>query len=151
MKIVKLTLIVLMGGLMVLKNFAADSFERPLHILYLGPVDDGNGRRGGGFGGPHTNYIYLPGQTLAPEAIYFDHLTSGTNLTAAYLKHFDAVVQVMPDTALNTEQQKLIDIFKRGGNPLIKYTERPTEADLREAVLGKVISTAKSAWEALLA
>src|SRR5687768_10520468 len=120
MKIVKLILVLLMGGLIVLNNFAADSPERPLHVLYLGPVDDGNGRRGGGFGGARTNYIYLPGQTLAPEAIYFDHLTSATNLTAAYLKHFDAVVQVMPDAALNAEQQKSLDTLRSGGNPVMK-------------------------------
>jgi putative membrane-bound dehydrogenase-like protein len=154
MKIVKLALALLMGGLMVLKGVAADSPERPLHILYLGAVDDGSGRRGGGFGGfggARTNYVYLPGQTLAPEAIYFDHLTSATNLTAAYLKHFDAVVQVMPDTALNGEQQKLLETFTNGGNPLIKYAERPTDADLREAALGKVSQKAKAAREALLA
>ncbi|HET6406847.1 MAG TPA: PVC-type heme-binding CxxCH protein [Chthoniobacteraceae bacterium] len=151
MKIVKLTLILLMGGLMVLKNFGAAAPERPLHVLFLGPVDDGSGRRGGGFGGPRTNYVYLPGQTLAPEAIYFDHLTSFTNLTAAYLKHFDAVVQVMPDSELGTDQQKMLDTFTSGGNPLIKYAEQPTDAVLREAIVGKVGAKAKSAWDALLA
>ena len=136
---------------MVPKNFAAETPARPLHVLYLGPVDDGGGRPGGGFGGPRTNYVYLPGQTLAPEAIYFDHLTSATNLNSAYLKHFDAVVQVMPETALKGEQQRLLEAFKSGGNPLIKYSERPTDGVLREAVLGKVSSKAKAAWEALLA
>jgi putative membrane-bound dehydrogenase-like protein len=151
MKIVKLTLILLTGGLMVLKNFGAAAPERPLHVLYLGPVDDGSGRRGGGFGGPRTNYVYLPGQTLAPEAIYFDHLTSSTNLTSAYLKHFDAVVQVMPDSELGIDQQRMLDTFTSAGNPLITYTERPTDAVLREAIVGKVGAKAKSAWEALLA
>lgn len=136
---------------MVLKSFSAAAPERPLHVLYLGPVDDGSGRRGGGFGGPRTNYVYLPGQTLAPEAIYFDHLTSFTNLTSAYLKHFDAVVQVMPDSELGTDQQKMLDTFTSGGNPLIKYTERPTDAALRETIVGKIGAKAKSAWQALLA
>ena len=107
---------------MVPKNLAAEAPARPLHVLYLGPVDDGGGRRGGGFGGPRTNYVYLPGQTLAPEAIYFDPLTSATDLTSAYMKHFDAVVQVMPDTALNAERQRLLAAFKSGGNPLLKYS-----------------------------
>lgn len=151
MKTVKLILILLMGGLTVPNIVAADSPGRPLHVLYFGPVDDGSGLRSGGVGGPRTNYVYLPGQTLAPEAIYFDHLTSATNLTSAYLKHFDAVVQVMTDTALNTEQQKMLDAFKNGGNPLIHYAERPTDAVLREAVVGKVSSKAKSAWESLVA
>ena len=86
MKNFKQTLILLMGGLMVLNTLAADAPDRPLHALYLGPVNAGSGGRGaGGFGAPRTNYVYLPGQTLAPEAIYFDHLTSITNLTDAYL------------------------------------------------------------------
>src|SRR5688572_17521167 len=151
MKIVKLTLILMMGGLMVLDNFSADSAERPLHVLYLGPLDDGGGRRGGGFGGPRTNYVYLPGQTLAPDAIYFDHLTSATNLTSDYLKHFDAVVQVLPDTELSSDQKKMLDTFKGAGNPLIKHAERPSDGSLREAVLSQVSAKAKSAWEALLA
>ena len=151
MKFVKLFLLLSLGGPVVLNSFAADTPQRPLHVLYLGPVEDSGGRRGGGFGGPRTNYVYLPGQTLAPEAIYFDHLTSATNLTSPYLKHFDAVVQVTPDSELGTEQQRLLETFTKGGNPLIKYRERPTDAVLREAVLGKVSSKAKSAWEALLA
>lgn len=61
------------GGLLALNTFAADAPDHPLHILYLGPVSAGGGARGGGFGGggSRTNYVYLPGQTLAPEAIYF--------------------------------------------------------------------------------
>src|SRR5687767_16012204 len=131
MKIVKLTLLLLLGGLMVLNHFAADSAERPLHVLYLGPVDDGGGRRGG-FGGPRTNYVYLPGQTLASEAIYFDHLTTLTNLTEAYLKHFDVVVQVMPDDDAAAAQQKMLEGLKSAGKRLIQHIERPTDAVLRE-------------------
>src|SRR5580765_282436 len=100
----KRILTLLTGGLMVaLKTFAAAaadaSPDRPLHVLYLGPVNvgSGGGRGSGGFDGPRTNYVYLPGQTLAPEAIYFDHLSSISNLTEKYFSHFDAVVQVMPD------------------------------------------------------
>ena len=108
---------------------------------------------GGGVGGSRTNYVYLPGQTLAPEAIYFDHLSNATNLTDTYLKHFDAVVQVMPDAEIAAAQQKLLDSFKNAGNGLIKYTDgnRPTDAVLREAVLGAVSKKAKSAWEAFVA
>ena len=86
----KQILILLTGGLMVLNTFAAEapdtSIQRPIHVLYLGPVEAGrSGPRGGG-GGPRTNYVYLPGQTLASEAIYFDHLATHTNLADAYLK-----------------------------------------------------------------
>jgi len=130
-------------GLMILNSVAA---EAPLHVLYLGALDAGN--RGGG--GQRTNYIYLPGQTLAPEAIYFDHVANLTNLTDAYLKHFDAVVQVMPDAKVETSQQKMLNSFKSAGNGLIKYTERPSDSVLREAVLGAVSKKAKSDWEAFV-
>ncbi|MCI0747511.1 MAG: c-type cytochrome [Verrucomicrobia subdivision 3 bacterium] len=152
----KLILILLTGGLMVLNTFAADAPDRPLHVLYLGPVDVGRSgpRSGGGFGGfgaPRTNYVYLPGQTLASEAIYFDHLTTLTNLTDAYLKHFDAVVQVMPDGDVGPVQRQMLDSLKGAGKKLIKYTERPADTVLREAVLDAVGKKAVSDWEAFLA
>jgi putative membrane-bound dehydrogenase-like protein len=150
----KFILTLLTGGLMVLHTFGADAPDRPLRVLYLGPVSVGGGGRGfGGFGGPRTNYIYLPGQTLAPEAIYFDHLSTVTNLTEKYLGHFDAVVQVMADAEVGTAQQKMLDGFKNAGNGLIKYADgkRPTDAVLREAVLAGVSKKAKSDWEASLA
>src|SRR5688572_9266301 len=150
MKNLKQTLILLMGGLMVLKTFAADTPERPLHVLYLGPVEAGRSGRDGGFGGSRTNYVYLPGQTLAPEAIYFDHLTSVTSVTDVYLKHFDVVVQVLLESELGATHQKLLDTFKSAGGALLKYADRPTDSVLREAVLGGVSKEAKSAWEALL-
>lgn len=144
----KQILILLTGGLAAFNTFAAETTEQPIHALYLGPVEAGrSGPRGGG---SRTNYVYLPGQTLAPDAIYFDHLTSATHLTDAYLKHFDAVVQVMPDGEISAAQQKLLDSFKGAGHALIKYTERPTDMVLREAVLGGVSKMTKAAWEALL-
>ena len=139
---------------MALNTFAADAPDRPLHVLYLGPVNVGSGGRGAAaLAAPRTNYVYLPGQTLAPEAIYFDHLADVTNLTDAYLKHFDAVVQVMPDAEVGAAQQKMLDSFKSAGNGLIKYTDgqRPADAVLREAVLGAVSKKARSEWEASLA
>jgi uncharacterized protein len=151
MKNLKQILILLTGGLMALNTFAADAPDRPLHVLYLGPVNTGGGGRGfGGFGGPRTNYIYLPGQTLAPEQIYFDHITTATNLTETYLKHFDVVVRVMTDADLDAARQ-MLDTFKSAGNGLITYTERPTDSVLREAVLGAISKKAKSEWEASLA
>jgi putative membrane-bound dehydrogenase-like protein len=140
--------VLMAAGLMIQNAFAADAPDRPLHVLYLGEIDAGNGGRGGG--GPRTNYAYLPGQTLAPEAIYFDHLADLAHLTDKYLKHFDAVVQVMPDAGISAAHQKLLDSVKSGGKPLIKYPERPTDPVLREAVLGGVSQKAKSAWEAFL-
>lgn len=151
MKTVNLTLSVLIGGLTLATNFAAQPVERPLHVLYLGTVDEGSGQRGNGFGGGRTNYVYLPGQTLAPEAIYFDQLSQPTNLTPAYLKHFDAVVQVLSDKELGPEQEQMLSKFKSAGNVLIRYSERPSDAVMRQAVVGKVSSKARSAWEAFLA
>jgi putative membrane-bound dehydrogenase-like protein len=151
----KLILILLTGGLMVFNTFAAETPARPIHVLYLGSMEAGRSgpRGGGGFGpgGSRTNYVYLPGQTLASEAIYFDHLTTLTNLTDAYLKHFDAVVQVMPDGDFGPAQQQMLGGHKSAGKGLIKYAERPADAVLREAVLDAIGKTAKSDWEAFLA
>jgi len=148
----KQVLTLLAGGLIVLNTLAADAPDRPIHVLYLGPLSAGSRGGGfGGFGGPRTNYVYLPGQTLAPEAIYFDHLSNLTNLTENYLKHFDAVAQVMPDAEIDAAQQTMLENFKRAGNGLIKYTERPTDAVLRTSILSAVSTKARSDWEASLA
>src|SRR5687767_5449601 len=147
-------ILILLTGLLTLNALAAETTERPIHVLYLGPIEAGrSGPRGGGFGGggSRTNYVHLPGQTLAPEAIYFDYLSSATNLTDGYLKHFDAIVQVMPDDEVSAAQRGMLDSFKSAGNALLKYTGRPTDAVLREAVLSGVSKKARSAWEALLA
>ena len=154
MKHTKHILTLLVGALTALNTLAADAPDRPLHVLYLGPVSaSGGARGGGGFGGSRTNYVYLPGQTLALDAIYCDYRADLTNLTDAYLKHFDAVVQVMPDAEVGATLQKLLDGFKSAGHGLIKYADgqRPAEAVLREAVLGAVSKEARSAWEASLA
>ena len=152
MKHTKHILILLAGALTALNMLAADTPDRPLHVLYLGPVSAGGGARGGGFGGSRTNYVYLPGQTLAPEAIYFDHRADVANLTDAYLKHFDVVVQVMPDAEIGALRQKMLDGFKSAGHGLIKYTDgnRPTDTILREAVLGAVSKKVRSDWKASL-
>src|SRR6266536_5436225 len=121
MKHLKRILIVFTGGLIAFNTIAADAPDRPLQVLYLGSVSGGGGGFGG-FGGSRTNYVYLPGQTLAPEAIYFDYITAITNLTEAYLKHFDAVVQVMPDADIGAALRKMLDTFQSAGNRLIKYT-----------------------------
>jgi putative membrane-bound dehydrogenase-like protein len=150
----KLVLALIAAGLMSLNTFAAEAPDRPLRILYLGPVStDGGARGGGGFGGGRTNYVYLPGQTLAPEAIYFNHRAEIAGLTDAYLKHFDAVVQVLPDADIGAAQQKVLDGFKSAGKGLIKYTDgqRPADGVLREAVLGAISKKTKSDWEASLA
>lgn len=140
------------GGLLILSAFATGAADRPLHVLYLGSTD-GSASDGGGFGRGRTDYVYLPGQTLAPEAIYFDYIKDSADLTEAYLKHFDAVVQALPDSEIDEDQRALLTQFKNSGNGVIRYADgnRPKDADLREAVLSHVSQQAKSNWEALLA
>lgn len=149
----KRLLLLMMSGLMALNTLAADAPHHPLQVLYLGETSMGGGARGGGAGSSRTNYVYLPGQTLAPEGIYFDHRADVTNVTDTYLKHFDAVVQVMPDAEVGAAQQKLLDSFKSAGKGLIKYTDgqRPADSALRTAVLSAISKNARSEWEASLA
>lgn len=130
---------------------AAEAQDRPLRVLYLGSVDAGVAGLGGG--GSRTNYVYLPGQTLAPEGIYFDHLTDPSHLTAAYLRHFDAVVQVYADAEVGGERLRWMEDLKRQGGGWIRYpaSQRPDDAVLREAVLSAVNPKAKSAWQASVA
>ncbi len=130
--------------------------EHPLHVLYLGPVHFSAPPRGAGQGGPgggRTNYVYLPGQTLAPEGIYFDPLTDPNHLTKEYLSHFDAVVQSLPDTEIGAARLSLLDSFKRSGRGLLKYPDgrHPSDEALRDAVLGAVSQGARSQWEAATA
>jgi putative membrane-bound dehydrogenase-like protein len=151
---IKKTFALITGALITLNAFAAEPANHPLHVLYLGTVSSGGGGGGArGFGAPRTNYVYLPGQTLSTEAIYFDHRSDYTNLTENFLKHYDAVVQVAPDTDIAAPQQKLLNGLKSADKALIKYTDgaRPAESVLREAVLGAVSKKSKAAWEAYIA
>ncbi|MFM8358366.1 MAG: hypothetical protein ACKOET_07380, partial [Verrucomicrobiota bacterium] len=145
------TLVALFSGAWTaLHALGADAPHRPLRVLYLGAVET----RGTGPGlGSRTNYAYLPGQTLAPEAIYFDHLADPVRLTEAYLRHFDAVVQVLPDSALGADRQQWLAASQGRGVGLLKYPADPRPADsvLREAVLGAVPKPARTAWETSLA
>ena len=152
MRFLKPALSLVTAGMAALGAWAAPAPDRPLHVLYLGPVGAVGG--GGGFGGgSRTNYVYLPGQTLAPEAIYFDHLADPAHLTERYLGHFDAVVQVLPDSEMDATQRRRIESLRSGRRGWIQYTDgqRPADAVLREAVLGVVGREAKSGWEASLA
>lgn len=138
----------LLIGLATLQARAASAPDRPLHILYLGPLPAGG--TGSGPGGSRTNYVYLPGQTLAPEAIYFDHLADTSQVTEAYLRHFDVVVQALPDPSAGSELQQRLAAFQGAGNGLIRISDGkvPTDRALRETVLAAVPPKAKSEWEA---
>jgi uncharacterized protein len=138
------------GGLAGLPTSAAGTADRPLHVLHLGPVPAATGGRGPD---ARTNYAYLPGQTLAPEAILFDHVTSPTNLTEVQLRHYDAVVQTLPDSGLDGTRRAWLEGFRKSGKGWIQSADgtRPTDAALRTAVLESVPKDAKSAWESSLA
>ena len=153
MSTTKHVLALMAAGVAALNSLAAGAADRPLQVLYLGEVGMGGAPRGGGFGGGRTNYLYLPGQTLAPEAIYFNHRTDAADLSDAYLKHFDAVVQVLPAAKVTAAGQRLLDSFKDTGGALIQYTDGncPPDSALREAVLGGVSRKARSEWEASVA
>jgi len=154
MKMSELIFALMATALVLTDSVAAEAPEHPLHVLYLGTVSPGGGVGSGfGRGGSRTNYVYLPGQTLAPEAIYFDHRSDLTNITEKLLTHYDAVVQVAPDTEIPPQEQKLLDGFKNSGNAVIKYTDttRPADSALREAVLSGISKKSKAAWEAFLA
>jgi putative membrane-bound dehydrogenase-like protein len=148
-KPLKTVLPLLAGGMTALQLSAAPALDRPLRVLYLGAGDSGTAPRGPG---GRTNYVYLPGQTLAPEAIYFDHRADAAQLTEASLKHFDVVVQVTAESGAGAGNPKLEETFKSRGGGWIKVAngQRPTDAVLREAVLGGVSPQAKAAWEASL-
>lgn len=141
----------LLGAFMAFKTMAAAAPGRPLRVLYLGAVEAGTGGLGGGRS--RTNYVYLPGQTLAPEAIYFDHLADPVHLSERYLTHFDAVVQVLPNAALGADRLRWLEHFKQEGRAWVQYADgqRPSDTTLREAVLGAVNRSARAAWEASLA
>ncbi len=149
---------VMVGAVVALQSMGAEPPDHPLHVLYLGSVDVGKAIArggGGGFSGPRTNFNYLPGQTLAVEEIYFDHRADLTNLTAAYLKHFDAVVQAVPDTEVPAPQQKMLSSFQSSGNGLIKLAATgntpPGDQALRTNVLAAVNPKRRAAWTASVA
>ena len=153
MKPLHFALAVLVALQMTSLTRAAAAPDRPLRILYLGEKTQPGVQRGGGFGGGRTNYVYLPGQTLAPEAIYFDHRADARGLTDAYLKHFDAVVQCLPEGEVGPEPKQKLDAFKSAGGAVVAYPEgqRPSDATLREALLAVIRADAKTEWQASLA
>ena len=62
------------------------------------------------------------------------------------MQHFDAVVQALPDGGIDAIHQQMLDSFKTAGHGLIKYPDdqRPTDAVMREAILGGISKKAKS-------
>lgn len=149
----RIALTYLATGLISLPVLAAEVPNHPLHVLYLGENRVAANANGGGSRDSRTQYNYLPGQTLAPEQIYFDHRSNAADLTEADLKHFDAVVQSVPDAELDAASKKALTSFKSAGGGWIPNQDGhlPNDGALREAVLSAVSEKAKADWEASLA
>jgi putative membrane-bound dehydrogenase-like protein len=96
-------------------------------------------------------YAYLPGQTLAPEGIYFDHVIDPADLTAAYLQHFDAAFVAVPQAQLTPAAQRLLDQFSAAGHGVRMVTSRPSEEEIRAAVPGLVGNAVMTQYRAFLA
>jgi len=86
-------------------------------------------------------YAYLPGQSLAPDGIYFDHLTTTAELTPAYLQHFDAVVVALPAAQLGAAAQRALDQYRAAGHIVRNVTTRPSEAQFK-AMVPELVGTA---------
>ena len=140
-------------GLAALNTFAASAPDRPLRVLYLGKTSMDGGARGGGFNAGRTNYVYLPGQTLAPEGIYFDYRADAKGVTETYLRHFDVVVQAAHNDELGVPSEALTETVKNAGRGLITSNlgQTPSDEALRGAVLGSLRPNVKAEWEASLA
>ena len=79
-------------------------------------------------------YAFLPGQTLAADAIYFDYLTRPTDLTQAYLQHFDAAIVALPAGEIGAAQQRLLDQFKASGRGVQTVSSPPTDQQIRSSL-----------------
>ena len=96
-------------------------------------------------------YAYLPGQTLAPDGIYFDYVTDPADLTSVYLQHFDAAIVSLPPAQITPVVQRLLDQFRSSGHGVRTVTSRPSEEDLRTSVPGLVGTAAMTQYRAFLA
>jgi len=121
---------------------AALAAGRPLQVLYVGEVE---------ISGEGANYSYLPGQTLAKEAIYFDHRADTSVLAASYLKHFDAVVLTVPESDLSSAEKNALDTFaRRHGVKRLTPDEKFDDVRFRAEVLDLVGQKARAEWESFL-
>ena len=126
------------SGVMGLSTKGAD---RPLHVLYLGEVKPT----------VRAGYSLLPGQQLAPEAIYFDHRPADAALTAEYLKHFDAVMLNAERSALAPAASKALADFEAAGHGVKAWPKTVEDPQLKAAVLEAVGAGARGEWEAFVA
>jgi putative membrane-bound dehydrogenase-like protein len=115
--------------------------DRPLHVLYVGEIVTSQ----------HSGYVMLPGQWLAPEAIYFDHSADPGALTPGYLKHFDAVLLATDESKLAPAQKQALADFAKAGHGVKPYPVTKDDAQFKAAVLEAVGAPARQEWEAFVA
>ena len=96
-------------------------------------------------------YVYLPGQTLAPDGIYFDHLTSAAEITPAYLQHFDAAIIALPRAQIGAQPQQALDQFSNSGRKIQVVTSTPSDQQLGAMVQSLVSPQAMAEYKAYLA
>ena len=107
----------------------------------------------GSVAGARTTFI-CPARRWRPRPSTSIIAPMSPNLTDAYLKHFDAVVQVMPDAEVGAAQPEVDrGVQERRGNGLIKYADgqRPADGVLPRGRARAVSKKAKADWEASLA
>jgi hypothetical protein len=122
----------------VARRPGAEAPDRPLRVLYLGAVEAGVGGPGGG--GSRTNYAYLPGQTLAPR-----RSTSITSPIPPISRRRTSAISTWcaGDERLRSSIRQPgggSRTSRKAGRGWIQYADgrRPSDAVLREAVLGAV-------------
>ncbi len=116
----------------------------PLHLLYFGEATPTPVTK------PAT-YAFLPGQQLAPEAIYFDYRSDADALSSASLRNFDAVLLAVPKEKCTADQQKALDAFAAEGHGVKPVPANADPQAIRALALEAVGAGAKQAWEAFLA
>ncbi len=124
---------------------ATDSRPGPLRILYFGRFDPDAGQG--------TNYTYLPGQTLAREAIHFDHTSDPTQLRPERLRHYDAVVLVDAEGKIGAAEERVLTEFTRvrgGGVKRFATGTPPDDSQLKSDALSLVSILARARHESFL-
>ena len=100
---------------------------------------------------PPPAYTYLPGQTLAPDGIYFDHLTSTADLTPTYLQHFDAAIIALPSAQISAPAQRALDQFRASGHGFQTVSTTPSDEQIRASLPTLVSPAAMAEYRAYLA
>ncbi len=122
---------------------SAQASPRPLHILFYGPAKPAPAAR-------PAEYAFLPGQTAAPKAIYFDYRTDAAALSAEALRNFDAVLLAAPEAEISPEQKEALDRFAADGHGVRPLPTGASEAAISTLALDAVGEAARADWQEFL-